>query len=220
MKNVEYTNYCVAFLDILGFKNLIGTESASVIHNVFDNIRRGKKLIHQNCTGDTHWERLRKTTKFYFFSDSIVCAIPMEEPQALELVSSHCMLLQHALWYYGLPVWLRGGIACGDLFCGQSEVFGPALIEAYTIESTQAKFPRIIMSEATYQYGLANSADEDIIFVTKEDDVRMVEIFKYFNYEPERERVIRSIQTTLKSETNPRVLEKYEWIKARYDLPV
>jgi hypothetical protein len=53
------------------------------------------------------------------------------------------------------------------------------------------------MSEATYQYGLANSADEDIIFVTKEDDVRMVEIFKYFDYEPERERVIRSIQTTL-----------------------
>ena len=218
MKNVKYSNYCIAFLDILGFKNLIATESASTIHNIFDSIRRGKKLIIGNRTDDAHWERLRKVTKFYFFSDTIILAIPMEEPQALELISSHCMLLQHALWYYGLPVWLRGGIACGNLYCGQSEVFGPALIEAYILESTQAKFPRIIMSEATYQHGLANSADEDIIFVTKEDGVHMVEIFKYFNYEPERERLIRSVQTALQTETVPRVREKYEWINYRYKL--
>jgi hypothetical protein len=50
------------------------------------------------------------------------------------------------------------------------------------------------MSEATYQHGLANSADEDIIFVTKEDGVRMVEIFKYFNYERSIAKLSSSLQ--------------------------
>lgn len=220
MKKVKYANYCVAFLDILGFKKLVGTESADVIHDVFRNIRYGKKLVFQNYGEDARWAKLRKNTKFYFFSDSIVCAIPMEEPQALEYVTSHCMLLQHALWYYGLPIWLRGGIACGELYCGRNEVFGPALIDAYFIESTRANFPRIIMSEETYQYGIENTFGEEIDFVTKEDDSRMVECFKYFIYETERERVIQSIRATLKSETNPKVLEKYEWLRTRYDIPI
>ena len=42
MPHIEYSRYCVAFLDILGFKNLIGTESANTIHGIFRNIRHAK----------------------------------------------------------------------------------------------------------------------------------------------------------------------------------
>lgn len=220
MKKAEYENYCVAFLDILGFKNLIATEDAKTIHNVFTNIRHGKKLIFLNPDNNERVSRLNSITKFYFFSDSIVCAIPMKEPLALELVSSHCMLLQHALWYYGLPVWLRGGIACGELYCGQSEVFGPALIEAYSIENQLAKFPRVVMTEETYQKGVVNNGGEDVLFITKEDDLRMVEIFRFFDYTPEREKVIAAVHNALQTQTEPRILAKYQWIKERYNLPV
>ena len=163
MPHIEYSRYCVAFLDILGFKNLIGTESANTIHGIFRNIRHAKKLIRGNTEKDDWWSQIVKKTKIYFFSDSIVIAIPMTEPMAFELVASHCMLLQHTLWFYCLPTWIRGGIAIGDLYCGRSEVFGPALIDAYTLEGTIVRHPRIVMRESTYQTGINNSVDKEDI---------------------------------------------------------
>ena len=214
MPHIEYSRYCVAFLDILGFKNLIGTESASTIHGIFRNIRHAKKLIRGNTEKDDWWSQIGKKTKIYFFSDSIVFAIPMTEPMAFELVASHCMLLQHTLWFYGLPTWIRGGIAIGDLYCGRSEVFGPALIDAYTLEGTIARHPRIVMRESTYQTGINNSVDkEDIIFISQQpDDLRMVETLKYFDYEPQRSNLLQAIRDTIKTETNSRILEKFQWI--------
>lgn len=214
MGKVEYARYCVAFLDILGFKNLVGTEDASTIHCIFSNIRHAKKLIRGISDEDTWWAQMGKKTQIYFFSDSIVIAIPMSEPMALELVASNCMLLQHTLWYYGLPTWVRGGIAIGDLYCGNSEIFGPALIDAYMLEETVAKHPRIVMGEITYQTGIDNTEDkEDIIFISQQpDDLRMVETLKYFDYEPQRSKLLQSIRDTIRGETNFRILEKFQWV--------
>lgn len=138
---------------------------------------------------------------------------------ALEMVASNCMLLQHALWSKGMPVWIRGGITIGDLYCGQGEVFGPALVEAYLIESKVAKYPRIIMTEQTYKQGIANLDSEmDIDFVFKTDnELRMVECLKYFSiYELEFDRLIKSVEENLQRSTSPDVQEKYFWIKKNY----
>jgi hypothetical protein len=40
-------------------------------------------------------------------------------------------------------VWVRGAIVKGPLYCGKSEIFGPALIEAYKLEENLAKYPKI-----------------------------------------------------------------------------
>ena len=129
----------------------------------------------------------------------------MSEPMALELVASNCMLLQHTLWYYGLPTWVRGGISIGDLYCGNSEIFGPALIDAYILEETVAKYPRIVMHESTYQAGIDNTDNrQDIIFVSRQpNELRMVETLKYFDYEPQRSKVLQSIRDTLQKEIYP-----------------
>ena len=213
MSRIKYSRYCVAFLDILGFKNLIEDEHIDTIHRIFKNIRYTKQLIRRISEDDSWWNQIGQKTKFYFFSDSIIIAIPMSEPMAFELVASHCMMLQHALWYH-FPVWLRGGITIGDLYCGQSEIFGPALIDAYILESNIAKYPRIIMSEDTYQTGINNSTDKnDIVFISEQpDNLRMVETLKYFTQEPNRSQMLRSVQNTLSKETNPSILEKYKWI--------
>ena len=166
------------------------------------------------------FSEIRNKTKFYFFSDSIVCAIPMDEPMAFEMVASNCMLLQHILWSKGIPVWVRGGITIGKLYCGQSEVFGPALIEAYMLESNVAKYPRIIMTENTYKQGIANSKDkEDLCFIFKtEDELRMVETFKYFSDNiPQFNDLIKSVEKNLCESINPNVREKYVWIKKKYN---
>lgn len=219
-KEICYSNYCIAYLDILGFKNIVNTEKASTIHEIFSNVRLAKRLVAGGTKGTDVFCEIRKKTKFYFFSDSIVCAIPMEEPMAFEVIASNCMLLQHALWLRGMQVWIRGGITIGNLYCGQSEVFGPALVEAYMLESTVAKYPRIVMTEQTYKQGIANSdSKEDIDFIFKTDtELRIVECFKYFRtYESEFVRLIESVEKNVQRTTNTNVHEKYVWIKENYN---
>lgn len=219
MRKISYSNYCIAYLDILGFKNIVNFEAASTIHEIFSAVRQAKKLVCGGTKNDDVFSDIREKTKFYFVSDSIVCAIPMEDPMALEMVASNCMLLQHVLWSHGLQVWVRGGIAIGDLYCGQNEVFGPALVEAYTIESKIAKYPRIVMTEQTYNQGIANMGEKtDIPFIFQTDNaLRMVEALKYFKiYEQAFNRLIESVERNIHEVTEPRVLEKYEWIKHNY----
>lgn len=218
-KKIAYSNYCIAYLDILGFKNIVNSETASTIHEIFSNVRFAKKLISGGTKEKDIFCEIRKKTKFYFFSDSIVCSIPMEEPMAFEMVASNCMLLQHVHWVRGLQVWVRGAITIGNLFCGQSEVFGPALVEAYTLESKDAKYPRIVMTEETYKQGIANSDNkEDIGFILKTDnELRMVECLRSFSrYESTFRRLIESVEKNIREITELRVREKYVWIKKNY----
>lgn len=206
-------------MDVLGFKNIVMTENASTIHEIFTNVRLTKRLVSGDKKGTDVFVEVRKKTKFYFFSDSIVCAIPMDEPFAFEAVSSHCMLLQHMLWKTGLQVWIRGGITIGRLYCGQSEVFGPALVEAYLLEAKTAKYPRIVMTELTYRKGIDNSDDkEDLLFVVKTDnEMRMIECLKYFGeYEPSYGSLIKSVEKNIREAKDLSVREKYEWIKRNY----
>ena len=218
-KKIAYSNYCIAYLDILGFKNIVNSEAASTIHEIFSNVRLAKKLISGGTKEKDIICEIRKKTKFYFFSDSIVCSIPMEEPMAFEMVASNCMLLQHALWIKGLQVWIRGAITIGDLYCGQGEVFGPALVDAYILESTDAKYPRIVMTEETYRQGIANSnRKEDIGFIFKTDnELRMVECLRFFSgYKLAFRQLIESVEKNIREITEPRVQEKYVWIKKNY----
>jgi len=218
-KKITYSKYCIAYLDILGFKNIVSSEAASTIHEIFSNVRLAKKLISGGTKEKDIFCEIRKKTKFYFFSDSIVCSIPMEEPMAFEMVASHCMLLQHALWIKGLQVWIRGAITIGDLYCGQSEVFGPALVDAYILESTDAKYPRIIMTEETYEQGIANSnSKEDIGFIFKTDnELRMVECLRFFSgYKLAFRKLIESVEKNIQEITEPRIQAKYVWVKKNY----
>lgn len=218
-KKIDYANYCIAYLDILGFQNIVNTEAASTIHEIFSDVRLAKKLMSGGTKETDIFCEIRKKTKFYFFSDSIVCAIPMEEPMAFEMVASNCMLLQHILWVNGLQVWIRGAITIGNLYCGQSEVFGPALVEAYILESRIAKYPRIVMTEEIYKQGIANSnRKDDIDFIFKTDnELRMVECLKYFKrYEIEFKQLIESVEKNIQGTTELRVQEKYAWIKKNY----
>ena len=46
---------------------------------------------------------------------------------------------------------IRGGVAKGELYHKKGVMFGPAFIEAYRIEKTFAKYPRVVLSKQTYE---------------------------------------------------------------------
>lgn len=211
---VEYRDYYIAFLDILGFSNMVLSKTAHEIHEIFKYIKMSKRLSKRDgSTGD-----LEKDTYVAFFSDTIICAIPCEYSGAFELLISHCLLIQHVLWKNTNPVWVRGAIAKGKLYCKGAEMFGPGLVEAYNLEATLAIYPRIIMTQDTYKQGIVDSnSNEEIAYVSDtSDDLKMIDTLRYFSFN-EIVYIRSQIEKALRSETNKAIREKYLWIKDYYN---
>ena len=92
--------------------------------------------------------------RFSSFSDLIVRSIPVDSSanyqmphgilfhELLDLIHIQINLLNRG-------VLIRGGVTVGYLYHDDTFVFGPALNEAYRLESEVAKFPRIVLTENT-----------------------------------------------------------------------
>lgn len=75
----------------------------------------------------------------------MVISIPAAQKGSLDiLIVIVCMITMHCITEYG--VFLRGAITKGNLFSDNSKVFGPALNQAYILESQSAVYPRIIFT--------------------------------------------------------------------------
>lgn len=77
------------------------------------------------------------------FSDSIVISYEFTEYGSLFHILVDLYHIQVGIIYKGF--FIRGGIYSGNVFHNQSMVFGPAMIEAYRIESKVAEYPRILV---------------------------------------------------------------------------
>lgn len=147
---INYKEYYIAFLDILGFSSKIWKEDATIIHGIFTRIKALKRITRGTAFDGHAATELEQNTKFLFFSDTIVCAIPTSIYGAFETLTSHCMMIQHYLYSEESPVLLRGAIVKGEMYINGSEMFGPGLIDAYRMEESLAIYPRIIMTRGTY----------------------------------------------------------------------
>lgn len=59
---ITYRDYYVAFLDVLGFSNIVKNQDAEYIHKIFSNVRKAKRYVKKDRGG-----RKTEETKFYFF---------------------------------------------------------------------------------------------------------------------------------------------------------
>lgn len=133
--NIEYTKRIVAFIDILGFAKIIqdsidekkkshAIEKLSFIYDIFQSVDLSNSEITQ-------------------FSDSIVISIPYnDEDGAFYFI----LALQHLIFELAAEkILCRGGIAIGELYHKGNTILGPALVEAYKLESKIANYPRVIV---------------------------------------------------------------------------
>ena len=150
------------FIDILGYsekiKNISNSCESSEIFDLLDYIE----------LSITDYFKLAKDSKshkeynmhYTFFSDCIVLSfIPKENltisnneivyfnETTLEFIFTWIMNIQFiSLLKTGFL--LRGGISIKDIYWDKkNRVVGPALIEAYNLESKKAVWPRIVLSE-------------------------------------------------------------------------
>lgn len=134
MSSKIYEKRAVLFLDILGFKVLVDQRQEHKIHKILST-----SVAFSN--GKPSFPDTNHTTAF---SDSIVVSHRLDAAGIQNTINTAAML---AWAFLQQGILTRGGIACGEVHHTSDRLFGPAMNEAYLLESELAIFPRIIVSD-------------------------------------------------------------------------
>lgn len=140
-KKIQKTNWkitenrFVAFLDILGFKDLISKNSHSEIYDQLNKISKTKKFL-ESAAHEEKKPTIYIDAEIYIvsFSDSIVVFSKNDS------IENFFYFLNAVRWLFartivaGIP--LKGGIALGEVSLNKTEqiYFGQAIIDAYFME--------------------------------------------------------------------------------------
>ncbi|RZJ92499.1 MAG: hypothetical protein EOO20_01570 [Chryseobacterium sp.] len=160
---LKYEKRIVAFIDILGFKEIVKQSEFDVakielLHEVLDYLKGwevpkmwGLKLVEieedAQKKGVENFD-ISGRTNTTSFSDSIVVSVKVDDN-----INEMASTLIVNLAYIGAimmekGILFRGGLTIGNIFHKENgTVFGQGLIEAYQLESKSAKYPRIILSD-------------------------------------------------------------------------
>lgn len=230
---MEYKKRIVCFLDILGFQNHIndtiksdGADNASKI----ESIRKALySMAYLNDVAEINGPNggINATQ----FSDSIVLSFDYKHEDQLFFRLNFLHLVIFDMVNRGFLC--RGGIAAGKIFHSKEMVFGPAMNEAYRLESEVAVYPRVIFADnlfsiACERYQSNSKAGEEMRAINKmvkkdEDDLYYID---YFNsvadqcgsseFTEYQNNLHKTINTGLTSK-NSKIKAKYQWMKTKYD---
>jgi len=156
---MNYEQRVVAFLDILGFKSLLDEtvdKDGNDIEEKIDYIVSAYKVIREvwNLDNIDVLTQLQDpgSKKVSIFSDSIVVSFNVEDPSE---VFSTLLEIKHVIMeLISRKILCRGAVAMGKFIHTDNYLFGPALVEAYTLESKAAMYPRVILDNSVIDAGV------------------------------------------------------------------
>lgn len=175
-----YGDHIVAFVDILGFSELVQKLDATpeLIDQIYVTLT---KLDTYQVAGGFADYSDNEAVNITIASDSIMLSLSLDrwraqgrsDAWACVAVLESIFWLQRYLLARG--VLTRGGITVGRLLHTSNAVFGPGLVDAYRLESQIAIFPRVVIADTVL--ALSNnvgSALEEMLtirrdFVTQRD---------------------------------------------------
>lgn len=207
----QYTDSYVAFLDILGMKELIKRpyEDLRLIFNAAETAREfysgitvsgGPRFISQNHL------------KMTIMSDALVLSIDSQIDDSFsKLVGFSSSLISKVLKALDIPVFLRGGISRGLIFQDSTTVFGPGLVEAYTLENETAKNMRCVVSRDLEQDSSVQrylSGKGSALVTDPEDGLRFIGFARAEN----RDHLLEFASEILDSDDKECVKDKYRWL--------
>jgi hypothetical protein len=216
---VSYETRAVAFIDILGWGKAVDDSITS------PELRR-KLLNAAWFIGTRSKEDAEDDTPDYpsfdqatQFSDTVVISHPYSGYLDLMRLVRQITSYQQTMLSLGFP--LRGGIAVGPLYHAASHVFGPALNEAYYMESKLALHPRVIIARSLVPQieMAAKSLPSHWPFVVKDDDgfYSTDYLMMYAVSESASKRIEQKIDHWLSEHKgDERTFQKYVWLKARW----
>jgi hypothetical protein len=147
----EYEECVVTFLDVLGFRALLRSESADQIAKILNILRSVSKPDTPLEVTRSDEFRIQSEAVQEIISDAVVRARTLNTKYRdgafiWEIID----LLHIQIECIANGVLLRGAVTIGDLHIGQDlkgPVFGTALVRAYEMESDEVVYPRIAIDE-------------------------------------------------------------------------
>jgi hypothetical protein len=175
MADAAYEERYCAFVDILGFTDLIGDIKAGKVQ--FDAIRNLLQQIHSPRNsqvvgvGDTDFQAQS-------ISDAITLSTRLTISGLSVLVDTIERLSLDALHEGYLT---RGALCRGLLYHDKQMVFGEALISAYKLETRVAKYPRIMLTKQVFDDAMASNLKHYFVDHIRqaEDGPYFVHVFRY-----------------------------------------
>ena len=152
-KIIKYEECFVAFLDILGFKNKVfeTKNNKSLLNHLIETLRFNQYFTTSDNKKINDGRKI--AIRSYFFSDSFVFFMK-ENDKDLPHLFLIIRYLQDRFWESDLC--LRGAITKGNMYWPEDKneniILGPAMIDAYKLESQIAIYPRIILSDSLVDY--------------------------------------------------------------------
>ena len=138
----RYSNKLIAYLDVLGIKNLIEQHRNDDEHLAIDKIEKIRKIVEDS----TDIVKKAEYIDYLHLSDSFVFVCnPKTIILLIELLSTVQMRIISECQFL-----LRGAITVGDAIVREDGRFivGPAFIQAYQLQENDAIYPRIIADES------------------------------------------------------------------------
>jgi hypothetical protein len=242
---MKYENRIIAYIDILGFKNIIANTVDEKGNDVIDKINSINEihiLIRDVWDLDkpklnTPAKCLPKNSKnITIFSDTIVVSFKIDEQSGVffTLLEIKWMLMR----LINKGILCRGAVSYGKLVHNSETIFGPALVEAYSLESKAALYPRIILDEEIIKLG-ARFGDHKIadeteyikeLLMKDADGMYYIDYFEKVQSELDDptydfplyiEKLKKIIEDGLKSSKNSvDVRIKYSWMKEKFNILV
>jgi hypothetical protein len=177
--SLKYEERVVAYVDVLGWRKLIQ-------RSVTDPLVRAtiSKAVHSLKHTQAALAKLKVNAiqggqedlypEVTVFSDTIVASC-RPNPVAIEVLVMQMQMYCIRLMVAGL--YTRGAITRGHLYHDDGVIIGPALVEAYTLESTLAKYPRIIVADVLRPISGGPSLNEEAV-IDDYDGLGILHLFK------------------------------------------
>ena len=149
----DFKESYVAFLDILGFKDILKAEDfKKQIENCFNIIDLAIKKSTEKSLHKIYPKEDIETT---ILSDSIILSIDisnqLEKSDKLKSLRFLLSAVEKIQYYLSLEdIWIRGAISQGELSHANYNVIGQGLVDAYLLES-KAVFPRVLIDSKIFR---------------------------------------------------------------------
>ncbi len=153
-------NKYVAFLDVMGFSNLVYSSRVDILESYFDRIIEVLEEL-----------KIEKANiQSFQISDSIILICP-DSPKDFKNLILAIRRIQNSLLYK--KILLRGAISYGKVYYNSIKniIVGVGYIRAYKLEQ-EAKFPRVIIDPIIVKH-IANDRQSFIDTINAKDDINI-----------------------------------------------
>lgn len=219
----EYSHCYFAFIDLLGFKEIVRNKSCSEIAAIFDEAKR-QYTVDRRISEESKVPIIPpEDIHYYIMSDSICIYIRDDIEFALPILELLCMNLQVRMLCMNIPIFVRGSIAKGEIFEEQGVLFGPAFVDAYLRAEKLAHYPRIVIPPIIHEE-VKNSTEKsflDQFACFEQDGFYVTPYLNYFCHHDStvnhRQSVKDYIKNALSTSLDQSVREKYLYVKTLMD---